>query len=198
MSATALGLTLFEQWEAEFRPLLGDTARWKAFSYIVRDQLERPYPVILETGTLRQPGNWAGDGQSTKLWDWIVSHKGTAFSVDSNAMAWGISQKHCPKVSVQLADSIEFLRHACTEKLFPITLLYLDSYDYSPGQELASAMHQVGELAAIWERLPLGCLIASDDNHSKDEGKGALIRRLLHILHIEPVIDSYVVVWEKP
>lgn len=188
--------TVFEQWQAEFKPLLGATARWEGFCYIMRDLLERPKPVIVETGTLRQPGNWRGDGQSTRLWQWVVEHRpGLAISVDIESSACDLSRKECPGVHVVCADSPAFLRGFLP---FAIDLLYLDSREWGPGAEVESTMHQVAELAAIWERLPSGCLIASDDSHSADQGKPALTRRLLHTLGIEPELDSYIVVWRKP
>ena len=38
----------------------------KIFEYL--DQIEGPLTII-ETGCMRELGNWAGDGQSTSLWD---------------------------------------------------------------------------------------------------------------------------------
>jgi len=191
----------YDQWEAEFKPLLGSTPRWEGFSYIVKDLLARDSmklekPAILETGTLRQSGNWAGDGQSTKIWDWVVRHThGRAVSVDSSKEACAMARKECSRVWVMCEDSVSYLRNMGGIKL---DLLYLDSYDYSPGQELNACMHQVAELSSIWERLPSGCLIASDDSHSPDAGKPVLTRRLLHMLGVEPLLDSYIVIWKKP
>src|SRR5260370_366332 len=46
---------LYAIWEDEFKPLLGSTARWPGFCYIVKDQLERESVAIVETGTCRKP-----------------------------------------------------------------------------------------------------------------------------------------------
>jgi len=187
---------LYGQWESEFKPLLGSTARWDGFCYLVRDLLEREKPVIVETGTLRKPGNWKGDGCSTAIWNWIVGRKpGLAVSVDIESTSCDLARRECPGVHVVCADSPTFLRGFLP---FAIDLLYLDSRDWGPEAMLESAMHQVAELSAIYERLPSGCLIASDDSHSADQGKPALTRRLLRMLGIEPVLDSYIVVWRKP
>jgi hypothetical protein len=189
-------LELYYEWEAEFRPLLGSTARWTGFCYLMRYLLGRERPVIVETGTLRQPGNWKGDGQSTRLWQWVVERKsGLAVSVDVESTACDLARRECPSTHVVCQDSVTFLRGFFP---FAVDLLYLDSREWGPGAEMQSAMHQVAELSAIYERLPSGCLIASDDSHSADQGKPALTRRLLHILGIEPVIDSYIVIWRKP
>ena len=183
-------------WGNEFKPLLGDSPRWEGFSLIVGDQLGRETVGIIETGTCRKPGDWAGDGQSTRVWDWILAHKpGIGVSVDVELAAVELSQKLCPRMHVVCQDSVSFLRGYIP---FAPTLVYLDSRDWGPGAEIASCMQQVAELAAIWERLPSGCLVASDDSHNPDQGKPALTRRLLHILGIEPILDSYIVVWQKP
>jgi len=177
-------------------PQLRGTARWEGLSYLVGELLERPRPVILETGTCRKPGDWTGDGCATSVWNWVVERKnGMAISVDVDASSCDVARRICPKVHVVCADSPSFLRGFMP---FALDLLYLDSRDWGPGAELEACMHQVAELSAIWERLPSGCLIASDDSHSKDLGKPALTRRLLSILGIEPVLDSYIVVWKKP
>ena len=190
---------LFESFVAEFEPLLGHTPRWEGFCFIVRELLSRDTLRILETGTLRKVGNWAGDGCSTKIWDWIKEHKvgdTQVVSVDSSRAACTIAQAECPHVHVMHEDSIVYLRQ--TNPKLKLDLLYLDSYDYHPGLELNACMHQVAELAAIWERLPSGCLIASDDSHNSMQGKPVLTRRLLSMLFIEPLLDSYIVVWKKP
>lgn len=193
------GLSLFEKWEAYFKPLLGHTLRWEGFRHIVKDQLERERPVIIETGTLREPGNWDGDGCSTALWNWLAGYaEAYVVSVD---LVIETAQHFCWNVKAVRGDSVSFLRNWMTLDLSlpaPISLLYLDSYDYTHGNEVNAAMHQVAELAAIWERLPAGCLIASDDNAGPGKGKAALLRGLLEMLHIQLEVDSHIVVWRKP
>lgn len=198
--AIAAGLEaslLFKEWEAEFKPLLGHTARWEGFSYIVRDQLERPYPVILETGTLRRPDNWEGDGCATLIWDWILRKKrGRGVSVDIDMQAVQLAGGLCQEMQAVCYDSVSFLR-AWNDGP---TLVYLDSCDYPEDLETRknACMHQAAELGAIWSRLPSGCLIASDDSFDADNGKPALTRRLMKAFGIEPFLDTYIVIWRKP
>ncbi len=190
--------TLVEQWEAEHKPLLGASGRWEGFCYLMRDQLEREHPVIIETGTLREPGNWKGDGQSTRLWQWVAEHKsGCMMSVDMDYRACELAKRECPKVHVICQDSVSFLRGFMP---FAVTLLYLDSAQWGllPQDNIDCWMNQVAELAAIWAKLPSGCLIASDDSQTVDRGKPVLTRRLFQALGIEPVHDSYIVAWKKP
>lgn len=192
------GIDLYEQWEAEFRPVLGGTLRWEGFRYLMRDQLERERPCILEMGALRSIGNWKGDGQSTRLWEWLAERK-KAFvaSVDLDVRAVELVRMECPHVHGACQDSVVFLR-----SFLPVvpTLLYLDSmeYDYREPRDVNCWMNQVAELGAIWGKLPSGCLIASDDNQSKEVGKCVLTRTLFERLGIQPVLDTYMVVWKKP
>lgn len=189
---------LFDQWQAEFKPLLGNTARWEGFCYLMRDQLEREHPCIVETGTLRNSGNWHGDGQSTRLWDWIAEKKrGFVISVDQDSKACDLARYECQHSHIVCQDSISLLRG-----FLPVapTLVYLDSIEWGLTREanIDCWMNQVGELAAIWGRLPSGCLIASDDSQSPDVGKPVLTRRLFEALGIPPEHDSYIIVWRKP
>lgn len=190
--------SLVEQWENDFEPLLGDSPRWEGFHLIAADQLGRDSVGILETGTCRKPGDWVGDGQATRIWDWIVAKKqGFGYSVDIDIAAVQTSQRLAPHMHVVCQDSISFLRGHIP---FSPSLLYLDSCDYpqDPITRVNSCMHQAGELSAIWARLPSGCLIASDDSFDANNGKPAITRRILSALGIEPILDSYIVVWKKP
>lgn len=195
-SVAAIGPDLLENWENDFYSLLGDTPRWEGLKLIVADQLAREKVGIIETGTCRTPGDWKGDGQSTRVWDWVLERKGGAgVSVDIDMGAVKTARKLSKNMHCVCQDSVSFLRGHWG---FEPTLLYLDSRDYHPGEEALSCIHQVAELAAAWERLPAGCLIASDDSHDEDHGKPALTRRFLKNLSIEPIHDSYIVVWRKP
>ena len=205
MTSTSLALqaeleplpSLYDRWEAEFRPLLGHTGRWEGLSYIAKDQLERTRPVIVEAGTMRRAGNWAGDGCSTLVWDWILRHKpGRGVSVDVDMNAVQLTSGLCQEMQAVCYDSVSFLR-AWND---PPTLVYLDSCDYPEPLEtrINSCMHQAAELGAIWSRIPSGCLIASDDSFDAQNGKPAITRLILHGLGIKPELDSYIVVWRKP
>lgn len=192
-----LALAAFDK---AFWPLLQNSLRWEGLRYIAEDQLGRKsYEIgIVETGTCRAPGNWDGDGCATKIWDWIVGTAGGwACSVDIDIHACLAAQEFCPHVQVVCADSVSFLRGILPG---PPTLLYLDSFDYPEPieQRKASMMHQAAELASVYAKLPSGCLIASDDSIAVDHGKPGLTRRLLSAFGIEPVVDSYIVVWRKP
>lgn len=186
---------LIESFDNQFKPVLGDTARWNAFSLIARHLLSKNKPVnIMETGCV-WTDNWRGQGCSTKLWEWIADKTdGVAFSFDISDEHVELARKFCPKAHIALMDSIEGLNSYDTTNL---DLLYLDSYDYNPPYGL-SELHHAGELAVCYERLPSGCLIAIDDCSSDTEGKHALVCAFFKRMGIEPLLRSYIYVWQKP
>lgn len=171
---------LFSEWEAEYKPLLGKSLRWEGFCWLMKELLALDKPVILETGTLREPGNWNGDGQSTMLWQWVMERKsGIAVSVDGDERACMLARRACPKVHIVCDDSVRFLRGFFP---FKVSLLYLDSSD--------DPVNQLAELTAAWGMLPPGCLIASDDAPTK----ALWTRKFLG----EPEFDGYIACWRKP
>ena len=160
--------------------------------------LDRPV-LIVETGTARERDNWVGDGQSTLVWDWLLGVVGgQAYSVDVDPKAVETARTQVRHVTCICEDSQKFLRN------FPdapqIDLLYLDAYDwgFSRRQNVLSELHHVGELAAIYERLPAGCLVAVDDCHGIDQGKHVLVQEFFNRLGVEPVQRGYITIWRKP
>ncbi len=78
----------FEQYDAEWGPQLG--LRRESFRFIFQHLAkQRPQGhLIVETGCARQRDNWAGDGQSTFLFDrFAQTHQGEVLSVDLDAQA---------------------------------------------------------------------------------------------------------------
>jgi hypothetical protein len=191
-------LPALETFEQVFKPLYGDSdKRWDAFRFISQElfALSRPV-VIVETGSTRNPSNFAGDGCASLLWNYIAREtKGVSVSIDIDIHASEVTQRLCPNTRIITSDSVTALRGYLPQ---PIDLLYLDSYDLSPGQEINAAMHQVAELGAIWNRLPSGCLIASDDCLEESLGKHVGTHVLMHALGIEPLLKSYIYIWKKP
>lgn len=182
----------------EFEKHLKSTHRWNAFIRIAAElfSLERSV-FIAETGSMRALGNWGGDGQSTLLWNFIAKHtNGCAFSIDSNPGAFEMVKTHCKNVIPFCDDSITMLTDLAglVENL---DLLYLDSMDYQ-GETALSELHHAGELAACYSKLKSGCLIAVDDCHTDDQGKHFLVKTFFDRMNIEPIVKSYITVWEKP
>jgi len=186
----------------KFHVFEGESVRWGAFRYIAQHLLEINEPFILETGCLRQIDNWMGDGQSTRIWDWIA-HKtnGTVGTVDLNEHNAKAARSVCSDhTDIKVSDSIAALRTdpEYQAALNRTSLLYLDSYDYSPQTKHLSALHHIGELACVYDKLPSGCLIAVDDCISDTEGKHLMVKAFFDMMGVEPVLKSYVTVWRKP
>jgi len=182
---------------ARFQADLGTTARWESFKFIADELTALGRPVgIVETGCLRLVGNWAGDGQSTAVWDWLLSNLGGyghSYDISSESVAAARSAVRLMKVHQQ--DSVEALTGFANAST--IDLLYLDSFDWSADSS-ASAQHHLRELQAIYDRLRPGCLIAIDDCFSDLQGKHTLAKDWLASLGIQPVTKGYITVWRKP
>lgn len=180
-----------------FQADLGNTKRWDAFKFIADELTSLGRPVgIVETGCLRLAGNWAGDGQSTAVWDWLISSLGGyGHSYDISPESVAAARSAVRLMQIHQQDSVEALR------TFPnastIDLLYLDSFDWS-ADSTASAEHHLQELLAIYARLRPGCLIAIDDCFSDLEGKHAFAKDWLAGIGVQPVTKGYITVWRKP
>jgi SAM-dependent methyltransferase len=169
-----------------------------AFIMLKLSQLARPV-FIVETGTARQEGNWSGDGQSTLIWDWVIRQiGGYAVSVDIDEEAVKIAHRQASRVYCKCDDSQQFLRTMPDAE--KVDLLFLDAYDWGDSKQAntLSELHHVGELAAIYERLRPGCLIAVDDCHGIDRGKHVLVQEFFNRLGVEPKHRGYISVWQKP
>ena len=175
---------------------LGTSRRWRAFSVIVLRLLGLGRPVqIIETGCARKAGNWAGDGQSTVVWDWVIGKVGGhAMSIDLDPEHCATARSLAPRVEVICGDSIWNLRGAHQVEF--ADLVYLDAYDVT--DDYRSSLHHMGELAAIYEQLPSGCMIAVDDCISPTRGKHLLVKHFFESIGVKPLVDSYVCVWVKP
>lgn len=172
--------------------------RWPGFEFIAKELFALNRPVhIVETGTTCKDNDWLGYGHATLMFDWILSKTGgVGNSVDINPVACKFSRSKCTHMRVTNCDSIGFLRgYSMPEK---IDLLYLDSYDWSPDLHVRSSLHHMGELAAIYERLPVGCLIAVDDCHSDKDGKHVMVNLFFkHFLQQEPLVKCHMQIWKK-
>lgn len=191
---------MLDKFLAEFGPRLFH--RRDGFHFILWKLLQLNRPVfIVETGTARQEGNWAGDGQSTLIWNWLMQEIGEhAVSVDIDPKAVEVAHKQCSKVYCVCEDSVTFLKDMPDDSAAKVDLLFLDSFDWGETklQHSLSELHHAGELAAIYSRLRSGCLIAVDDCHAIDQGKHVLVQEFFNRLGVEPMHRGYITVWRKP
>lgn len=140
----------------------------KAFQYL--DQLDGPITIV-ETGCVRTAENWAGDGQSTVLFDQylqrcVAGSIGVAIDLDPRATALCRSLVS-DRITVITGDSVAILAELGgrlkTAGRTP-DLLYLDSYDVDWAWPIASAVHHLKELAAIAGALRAETLVMVDDS----------------------------------
>jgi SAM-dependent methyltransferase len=161
-------MTFLEQFDAEWGPRLAvrrDSFRFM-FDYLTK---KRPQGhLIVETGCARQKDNWAGDGQSTFLFDrFAQAFQGEVLSVDLDPQACEYARSIASqRTRVFTGDSVPFL-HRLAQQLHQanraIDLLYLDSYDWVPTNPVPSMVHHLKELCAIAPALKPKTLIVVDD-----------------------------------
>ena len=190
-------LARFDYW---FAPLLRHRAETfrAAFQHVLTH--DPPY-YVLETGCVRHPGRWAGDGQSTVLFDDLVSRMGgRLWAVDIDPAAVAVSRSITgPGSTIEASDSIPWL--AAFPRRFPDTschLIYLDSYDIDWNEPRPSALHHLHEFVHAWHVLRPGGLLVIDDDRGPGAGKGMYVRDHMEKLGIEPLFSGYQAGWVKP
>lgn len=132
--------------------------------------------TIVETGTTRSPGNWAGDGQSTLVLAECAARLDARFySCDLDPLASQVgramTQHLGPRVECHTADSVAFLGSFGR----PIDLLYLDSLDYSSDNPAPAQQHALNELVAALPFLHEKSLVLIDDCALVGGGKGGTL-----------------------
>lgn len=130
--------------------------------------------TVVETGTLRQPGNWEMDGGLT-FWLALHAHRagGTLHTVDIDPHAVAAARSVCGlfgrAVEYACGDSVAFLAAFGN----PIDCLVLDSLDFDKDSD-ASQRHNLAELHAALPWLHADSLVAIDDCGLERGGKGGL------------------------
>ena len=169
-------------------------------------------PLIIETGCIR-PGDqpWSSiensfkdDGMSTIIFDrYINDFGGEFYAVDLTPEHVEYAQSMVSdKTQIICDDSVHFLWEA-TKQLKEdnqfIDVLYLDSFDWIPGNESASMAHHIKELACIISRMKPGGLVAVDDNYIKDGvlvGKGVYVYELMESIGATVLHKGVQCVWK--
>lgn len=150
-------------------------------------------PTIVETGSIRQLGNWQGDGQSTIVWNDIAARTGgTVTTIDIDPTGANLVElvglSHTTAIT---ADSIETLR---TLDCGPVDFLYLDAYDIDFAAPVPAQEHHLREINAAWHLLRKGSLVAVDDNID-GSGKGTMVGEFLVARNAVELLDDYVRIW---
>lgn len=188
-------------WLDERLPLLGERAAAFAALWDALTALQRPV-VVVETGATREPDNWDGDGQSTRVWDSLTAAVGgEVWTCDIDPEACRVTRSLVSdRVRVHEGDSLEFLPSISTyviKQFGQVDLLYLDSYDIDWDDPLPSMRHHRAELDAAWPMLGPGSIVAVDDN-LETTGKGMAVGLELLRRRWQPMVHTYVRAWRHP
>ena len=137
------------------------------FEYL--DQIDGPISII-ETGCARLAGIWAGDGQSTVMFDKYINardEQSICYTVDINPASVAECIKLVsPRVKVAQDDSVHYLHELA--KVFKnkdqcISMAYLDSFDLDMIYWQPSAIHHLKELLALRPCMNEQTLVVIDD-----------------------------------
>jgi hypothetical protein len=139
----------------------------RIFQYL--DQLDGPINIV-ETGCARLENNWAGDGQSTVLFDKYINTRDTksqVLTVDINSQNVIECQKLVSKRTVvSNDDSVHFLSNLAVsfqKNNQSISFLYLDSFDLDMDYWFQSAAHHLKELTSVMRCIDNRTLVVVDD-----------------------------------
>ena len=156
---------------------------------------------IIETGTLRTPGNWM-DGQSASLFtEFVDLYDGQMRSVDIDLVACTAARDTIisKNFSVTHSDSVAWLESLAD--LDQVDLFYLDSYDVDWNNDTASADHHLKEFKIIQPFIRTGVIVAIDDNsrwvnNNRRTGKGRAIVQYLESQGHFPILDEYQIIFQ--
>jgi hypothetical protein len=165
------------------------------------EQQQKDQYHIIETGTMRNPGNWK-DGQSSFLFtEFVKHHGGSVRSVDINPIAVDTANQAVDSTYFHATcnDSVTWL-NSLSHSLGSIDFFYLDSYDVKWVNDHDSAEHHLREFQMIEPHLKPGAIVAIDDNSRfRDSGlrtgKGRRIVEYLEAKNKLPVYDHYQVIY---
>jgi hypothetical protein len=192
-------LPFTELFDTEFAPRLGQ--REDGFRRLFERLSKQPndHPLILETGCLRLPGNWKGDGQSTFMFDaYARSTDGTCVSVDINFESAVSARRACSSyTSLVVNDSVSFLNSLAQLSFAKqIDLLYLDSFDVDPVAPMPAAIHHIKELLAAWPMVGAGTIVCVDDFLvGENGGKAGIIDDFFGNIAAEVLYSGYQKAW---
>jgi hypothetical protein len=190
-------LSFNEQYHRHFRPLLGKRA--DGFDVLFQSLVELGRSlVVVETGCLRVPGNWEGDGQSTFMFDALVrACGGVLISIDATNESIDSARSACSSATQLIENDSVAALHALTQIVSKqIDLLYLDSFDLDPANPLPSAIHHALELTAARPLIGAGTVICVDDYAvGSAGGKGMIVDRFLANIRAKVLYSGYQKIW---
>ncbi len=189
-----------EQFARSFRPRLAARAEGFEVLFQALQGLGRS-PFMVETGCLRIPDNWEGDGQSTFMFDALARDTGGAlFSIDVGAESIDTARKACSSATQLIEnDSVAALHALASIASRRIDLLYLDSFDLDASNPLPSAIHHALELTAARPLVGSGTLVCIDDySVGSVGGKGMIVDKFMAAIRAEVLYSGYQKLWRIP
>jgi hypothetical protein len=189
-----------QQFEQFFRPRLGKRA--DGFAKLFAALAARPAPLIIETGCLRTPDNWEGDGQSSFIFDALVRERhGKFLSIDASVDSIATARRACSSAANFICnDSVSALHSLSQLVRGPADLLYFDSFDVDPANPLPSAIHHAMELTAAGPLGGSGTIVCVDDYGvaSGPGGKGLILDMFFNRIHADVLHAGYQKIWRLP
>ncbi len=153
--------------EAAARLAVREKTFRKIFEYL--DSVDGPITIV-ETGCARLADNWAGDGQSTVLFDRYIcsrDQESECYTVDINPVSVAACRQLVgPRTVVTQDDSVHYLNVLARKFGHPgkrISFLYLDSFDLDKTYWYPSAIHHLKELTAAMRCIDANTLVVVDD-----------------------------------
>lgn len=188
--------TLFDTF---LRVKLGKRA--KGFATLFDHLKAHANPLVIETGCLRIPGNWEGDGQSTFQFDCYARERaGHVITIDINPASIDSARRACSGVtSTILNDSVATLDMLGQTLSRPASLLYLDSFDLDPGNPMPSAIHHAMEMMAARTLIGPGTLVCIDDFDVPPlgpGGKGLIVDQFMQAIRAKVLHVGYQKIWQ--
>jgi hypothetical protein len=155
---------------------------------------------IVETGSLRQPGDWRAGQSSILFQEFVKIHGGKVDSVDIDETVYKTATDFLDSAysTVTLSDSVAFLENGDWND---VDLFYLDSYDVKWNKPEPSAEHHLKEFIAVEKYLKSGTIVAIDDNSffaadNRRTGKGLMVYNYLKDKGILPLYDDYQIIYK--
>ena len=186
-----------QQFSRFFQPRLNKRA--DGFATLFQALTRHARPLIIETGCLRSPGNWEGDGQSSFMFDALARDRQSQFlSIDLLVESIDTARRACSSAANFICNDSVAALHALSQLMRgPAGLLYLDSFDVDAANPLPSAIHHAMELTAARPLIGPGTIVCVDDYCLGGEagGKGLILDKFFTSIRAEVLHSGYQKIW---